>query len=170
MDYQLRKATLAEIPSIWDILQKAILRRKQDGSEQWQDGYPNQAVIREDIEKGAGYVLTDKNGTIIGYSAIIINDEPTYEHINGAWLTNDDFLVVHRIAIGEQYLGKGLAGTILGLVEKIALEKGIFSIKVDTNFDNTAMLKTLGKAGYIYCGEIMIRESGRKAFEKTLRK
>jgi hypothetical protein len=28
-----------------DILQQAIARRKADGSNQWQDGYPNPEVI-----------------------------------------------------------------------------------------------------------------------------
>jgi hypothetical protein len=40
MTYNFRKATTSEIPQIWDILQQAIARRKEeDGSNQWQDGY-----------------------------------------------------------------------------------------------------------------------------------
>jgi hypothetical protein len=41
ISYNFRKATPPEIPQIWDILQQAIIRRKNDGSNQWQDGYPN---------------------------------------------------------------------------------------------------------------------------------
>ena len=41
----LRKAAFSELPIIWDILQQAIEQRKQDGSEQWQDGYPNERGI-----------------------------------------------------------------------------------------------------------------------------
>jgi hypothetical protein len=70
MNYNFRKALLTELPQIWEILQQAILRRKQDGSEQWQDGYPNPGVIKKDIEKGAGYVLTDDD-RIVGYAAIL---------------------------------------------------------------------------------------------------
>ena len=77
MNYQFRKAKLTEIPLIWNILQKAILRRKEDGSNQWQDGYPNPEVIQKDIEKEAGFVLTEEE-KIIGYTAVMINDEPQY--------------------------------------------------------------------------------------------
>jgi len=56
IQYQFRKALIAEIPPIWEILQQAILRRKAEGSSQWQDGYPNPEVIKKDIEKGSGYV------------------------------------------------------------------------------------------------------------------
>jgi hypothetical protein len=42
MSHNFRKATPSEIPQIWDILRKSTARRKEDGSNQWQDGYPNQ--------------------------------------------------------------------------------------------------------------------------------
>lgn len=167
MNYYFRKATTPEIPQIWVIIQQAIVRRKNDGSQQWQDGYPNEDVIRTDIAKGIGYVLTDDD-TIAGYAAILFNDEPAYEHLNGAWLTNGGFAVVHRVAISNDYLGKGLAQKIFLFTEDLAIDNNIFSIKVDTNFDNIPMLKILEKLGYTYCGEVTFRGGIRKAFEKKL--
>ena len=169
MDYNFRKATAAEIPQIWSIIQQAILRRKLDGSRQWQDGYPNPEVLQQDVDNGVGYVLTHGD-TLIGYSAILINDEPAYAHLKGEWLTNGDFVVVHRMAISDSELGKGLAQKMLYFAEDIALENSIFSIKVDTNFDNAAMLRIFEKLGYTYCGEVTFRGSSRKAFEKKLSK
>lgn len=165
--YQFRKAILSDKESIWNIIELAIKRRKQDGSEQWQDGYPNLQVIENDINTEVGFVLTDEN-TIIGYCAVLINDEPEYEKIIGKWVTNTDFVVVHRIAISEKYLGQNLSCTLLEKVEEFTLNKGIFSIKVDTNFDNFAMLKIFKKLDFIYCGEVYFRGSARKAFEKVL--
>ncbi len=40
--------------------------------------------------------------------------------------------------------------------------------KVDTNFDNAAMLHILKKLGYTYCGEVYLAGGERKAFEKLL--
>lgn len=167
MNYLFRKATVNDIPQIWTIIQQAIVRRKNDGSQQWQDGYPNENVIRADISKGIGYVLTDDN-TIVGYAAILFNDEPAYEQLNGTWLTNEDFTVVHRVAISDDYLGKGLAQKIFLFTEDLAIDNNIFSIKVDTNFDNFPMLKILEKLEYTYCGEVTFRGGIRKAFEKKL--
>lgn len=137
MHYQFRKAIQSEIPEIWVILQQAIKRRKEDGSNQWQDGYPNPDVIQKDIEKDAGYVLTEGE-TIVGYCAVLINDEPQYEKIIGKWLSNDDYVVLHRVAISDGHLGKGLAKKLLGFIEEYARNKNIYSIKADTNFDNPA--------------------------------
>ena len=52
--------------------------------------------------------------------------------------------------------------------EEIALKNNIISIKVDTNFDNIAMLKIFEKLGYTYCGEVQLRAGIRKAFEKVI--
>ena len=167
MNYNFRKATLSEINPIWDILQQAIVRRKNDGSNQWQDGYPNLEVVQKDIEKESGYVLTEGE-TIIGYIAVLINDEPAYEKIEGEWLTNDDFVLFHRVAIAENYLGKGLAKMMINYIEDFALKNKIKSIKADTNFDNDAMLNIFEKIGYKYCGQVYLRGNPRRAFEKVL--
>jgi len=162
-----RKATSSDLSQIWAILQQAILRRKADGSEQWQDGYPNLVVIQNDIDKDAGFVLIDGN-TIIGYCAVLVNDEPAYAKIEGKWLTQGDFVVVHRLAVSEHYLGKGYAKKILEWIEEFAISINIYSIKADTNFDNHAMLKIFEKLGYTYCGEVYFRGCARKAYEKVL--
>jgi GNAT superfamily N-acetyltransferase len=167
MHHTLRKATSTEIPRIWEILQQAIFRRKQDGSDQWQNGYPNPDVVQSDIDTGVGYVFTDDDA-VIGYAAVLISDEPAYEAIEGKWLTDGDFLVVHRVAIADEYLGKGLSAVIFELIEKMALAQNIHSVKVDTNFDNIAMLKILERLGYTYCGQVYFNGSARRAFEKVL--
>lgn len=167
MNINFRKANTSDIPSIWTIIKQAIARRKADGSNQWQDGYPNEKSIQSDIEKEAGFVLTE-NEVVIGYCAILINDEPEYDNIEGQWLTNGDFVVFHRVAISEDHLGKGLAKKMFEFIEEFAIDNKINSIKVDTNFDNEAMLYLFEKLGYQYCGEVYFRGSARKAYEKVL--
>lgn len=165
--YTFRKATSEDKDTIWNLLQEAIKRRKEDGSNQWQDGYPNETIVENDIKNEFGYVLLDQE-KIIGYSAVIINNEPEYEKIIGKWITNHDFVVVHRIVIAQEYLGQGLSKIILKHIEDFALKNKINSIKVDTNFDNFAMMKVFDSLGYVYCGEVFFRGSPRRAYEKVL--
>ena len=162
-----RQATPDDSQEIWQILQQAILRRKNDGSRQWQDGYPNTGTVQSDIEHGIGYVLTE-NDAVAAYAAVIFNDEPAYEAIEGKWLSDADFNVVHRVAVSDEAAGKGFATEIFRRIEEYSRQNGVFSIKVDTNFDNTAMLRILEKLGYTYCGEVYFRGSARRAFEKIL--
>jgi GNAT superfamily N-acetyltransferase len=163
----LRKASLPEITQIWEILQQAIEQRKRDGSEQWQNGYPNEQTVHDDLTNGYGYVITD-NDIIIAYAAIIFGVEPAYTEIKGQWLTHGDYVVVHRVATSNSVKGQGVATKLFKLLEDLAIENNVFSIKVDTNFDNIPMLKLLERLDYSYCGEIFFGGASRKAFEKVL--
>src|SRR5690554_5638390 len=167
MNHLIRKAAFTDLSKIWQILQDAIARRKADGSNQWQDGYPSPETIESDIAKEAGYVL-EIDSQIAGYVAILINDEPEYNNLEGKWLTNDDFVVFHRLAVAKEFLGKGLAKELFLQIEKFEQDRGINSIKADDNFDNDAMLHLFKSMGYHYCVEVYFRGSPRRAYEKVL--
>ncbi|MBP0613084.1 GNAT family N-acetyltransferase [Chryseobacterium sp. cx-311] len=164
----LRKANQDDAPKIWDILSGAVQLRKEQGSAQWQDGYPNPQTIQNDIALEQGYVY-DSGNELIGYVAIILNTEPDYDDIEGQWQSDGDFYVIHRLAISGNYGGKGLATDLLKEIEAYAVKSKIFSIRADTNYDNAAMLKIFKNLNYVYCGEVNFRGSARKAFEKLLK-
>lgn len=163
----LRKAVFSELPVIWDILQQAIEQRRLSGSDQWQNGYPNEQVVHDDIINGYAYVLVD-NEIIIAYAAIIFGVEPAYEEIDGKWLSNGNYVVVHRVATADAVKGKGVATHLFKLIEDLCIQHKVYSIKVDTNFDNIPMLKILDKLNYTYCGEIFFGGSLRRAYEKII--
>lgn len=164
----LRKANFSDAEAIWEILQQAICQRKKDGSDQWQNGYPNEQTVHDDISNGYGYVLTDDK--IVAYAAIIFGIEPAYNDIKGQWLTHGDYLVVHRVATSDSVKGKGVATRLFKMLEDLSREHNVFSIKVDTNFDNEPMLRIMDKLNYHYCGEIFFNGANRKAYEKVLPK
>ena len=164
----LQKADSSHVPIIWNILQEAIEQRKQEGSRQWQDGYPNEQTVHEDIAKGYAYVLVDED-VVVAYVAIIFDGEPAYDSIDGKWLTYGDYAAVHRVATSNAAKGKGVATRLLQLLEPFCHERKVYSIKLDTNFDNPAMLKILNKLNYTYCGEIFFKGASRKAYEKVLK-
>ncbi len=164
----LRKAKYSELQIIWEIIQYAIEQRRHDGSDQWQQGYPNQATIQEDLNKGYAYVV-EESGIVLLYAAVILEEEPAYENIKGEWLTNGDYMVLHRVAASPLAKGKGIATQFFQMVEVLCIENDVYSIKVDTNFDNMPMLRILEKLGYTYCGEVFFRGAARRAYEKVLR-
>ncbi|HEY1099001.1 MAG TPA: GNAT family N-acetyltransferase [Myxococcota bacterium] len=169
MTTRLRRATVDDEAAIWAILRDAIERRRRDGSRQWQDGYPNPAVVAADVARGVGFVLVDADDVVVGYVACIVDDEPAYAQIDGAWLGGGSFLVFHRVAVASTQLGRGLAAALLAHVEQLARDVDVDSVRADTNFDNGAMLHLFAKCGYAYCGEISLRGSPRRAYEKRLR-
>ena len=166
-NYILRKAKNSDLQTIWKIIQQAIERRKSDGSDQWQNGYPNEDSIKTDIENGVGFVY-ENEGNIAAYAAIIFDIEPAYEIIEGKWKSAGKYAVVHRVAVSNEFAGKGIATKLFLEIENLVKSQDYFVIKVDTNFDNPPMLKILEKLKYEYCGKVYFRGSERKAFEKIL--
>lgn len=162
-----RQAQFEDLSLIWEIIEDAIERRKNDGSKQWQDGYPNIPTLKNDIQTHSGFVIELK-GSIVGYVALIVNEEPAYHKIEGKWLSNHEFIVFHRLAIATSVIGRGLGNTIMLYVENWAIENGIRSIRADTNFDNAIMLHLFQKNGFIRCGKVFFRGDERIAFEKML--
>ncbi|MGH2623040.1 MAG: GNAT family N-acetyltransferase [Sphingobacterium sp.] len=166
--FTFKRADLSEAETIWSIFQQAIEKRKLEGSDQWQDGYPNLQVIKNDIEKGVGYIALDGTNEIVGYLALIFELESAYEDIKDQWLQDIPYAVVHRIAVSQTKYYKGLASWMLQQTEPICREKSYRSLRADTNFDNIGMLRVFEKLGFIYCGEALVRGLPRKAFEKLL--
>lgn len=162
-----RTAHESDLSTIWEIITFAKEVRRREGSSQWQDGYPDIDTIRLDIVDRKGYLLLF-NDEVCGYMAVVLDGEPVYDDIEGCWLSNRPYTTVHRMAVSSQAKGKGLGYTMLLKAEEISLANSIYSIRVDTNYDNTAMLHIFEKLGYVYCGEVYYRGNPRKAFEKLL--
>ncbi len=166
-DLEFTLADQKDIDQIWSLMEGSIALRKEDGSTQWQDGYPNLTVLRSDIEKSWGYVLKSQD-KIWAYLAAHIGQEPAYDKIDGAWISQDDFYVIHRITADRKGAGKGLGRKIIESLEHLAKKQNISSVRMDTNHDNYSMLRILEKMGYTFCGTVYHRGEARKAFEKKL--
>lgn len=163
------RAVERDASGIINIIKQAQDYFKAQGINQWQDNYPDFEIVKNDIENKNGYVLL-KDNIIVGTVVVSFEGEKNYESIyNGKWLSNDEFAVIHRIAIDSKFKGLGLSLIIIKNIERICLNKGVHSIKIDTHKENISMQKMLLKNGFIYCGVIYLEnKSERVAFEKIL--
>ena len=87
---------------------------------------------------------------------------------DGSWLSEQPYVVVHRLAVANEMKQKGIASLFMQKVEELSRSQGIHSFKVDTNFDNFYMHRMLEKLGFSYCGEILYQRGSRMAYEKLL--
>ena len=103
-------------------------------------------------------------GNVVAYGAVVFDGEPAYDAIEGAWLTDGDYVVLHRMAVADGEKGRGVATEFMRRVEAMACGRGTGSMRVDTNFDNRYMLRMLGRLGFVYCGKVRYRSGERLAF------
>lgn len=164
-----RKSTEKDVKDIINIINEAKEFLKNNKVNQWQEGYPNEEVILDDIEKGYSYVLENK-GVLLGTMALSFDGESTYEKIyEGQWLYNGDYGVIHRIAVNRKINIKGIGTELIKRSEEICLKKGIRNIKIDTHEDNITMQKLLDKNKFKYCGVIYLEGNVKRiAFEKRI--
>lgn len=168
---KLRKSVIGDLEKIVSMVEQAKRYLREQGSSQWQDGYPNEETLRGDIDKDESYVVEDENGEVCATFVLSFRGEPTYSVIDGGeWLTPDDakYGVVHRIAIDDRVRGRGVGELIFREVEPIAVENNAKSIRVDTHRLNKPMQRISEKLEYQYCGIIYVRDGDRLAYEKIL--
>lgn len=141
--------------------QARTLMRETGNHTQWTGGYPSADVLLGDMTQGAGYVCVEA-GQIVGYFAFLHgpDPEPSYAVIDGQWLDDAPYGVIHRLASGR--MAKGIAAAAFGFAFSV-----IGNIRVDTHADNLPMRRFLEKSGFSYCGVIYLSDgSPRDAFQK----
>lgn len=166
---EFRRTVEADIDDIMKIIKQAQDYFKVQGINQWQNNYPNVETIRNDIAKGYSYVLVKENN-IVATAAVSFDGDKNYDYIyEGQWISDNEYAVIHRIAVDGSLKGLGLSSEIIKNVERLCLSKGVYSIKVDTHEENLSMQKLLKKNKFQYCGIIYLEDgSKRVAFERTL--
>lgn len=160
-----RKAQLEDLDLIEDIAKSAITFLKDQGIDQWNNGYPNKEVFLEDIKLERGFLLDD-----IAYVAIILDGDPNYLKINGAWHQDAKYAALHRTMVKSTMTNKGIGKRLFLSAEDHVKKMGYDYIRIDTHKDNLIMRHLLEKLDYKLCGTITLAYDGgkRQAYDKLL--
>ncbi|MDR0756342.1 MAG: GNAT family N-acetyltransferase [Tannerella sp.] len=152
-----------------NIVCQAQASLKARGIDQWQNGYPSDKIILQDIAEQHACVVTEGD-TVVAMASVVFNDEPAYDRImGGKWLSTGAFVVVHRMAVDDRFRQNGIASFIFEQVEEMCHRNGTVSFKVDTHRDNFPMRRFLEKHGFTCCGIIFLHDGNeRVAYEKLL--
>lgn len=155
----IRRANKEDIKFIMRIYEAAKKKMRADGNlHQWSDKYPDEETLINDIARNELYIAYDDEG-IYGVFMLSYSGEETYEEIQGAWLNDEPYAVIHRIAS----FGKGK--NLLEEAIDFAFEK-TNNIRIDTHEDNNIMRTLLKKLGFIYTGIIHLKNGDeRRAYQ-----
>ena len=160
----IRKAKPDDEDRIFEILDaaKAFMRSTGNTSQWDEEDYPGN-MIKGDIAKGYGHVV-EENGVVRAYLALIEGADPTYANIEGKWLNDAPYAVIHRVA------SDGKCHNILEAILEYAFSL-IDNVRIDTHEDNGPMRHKLEKNGFTYCGTIYVSDgTPRRAYQKIGKK
>lgn len=162
----IRHATGNDLPAICDIYCYARRQMALAGNpKQWGDDRPSLETIREDIRQKQSYVISG-SGHICGVFALITGADATYQMIeDGAWLNENPYGTIHRIAGNGRTCG--IFAAALSFCEDQLETIGIKDIRIDTHEDNRIMQHLLDKYGFAKCGCIYVEDrTPRIAYQK----
>lgn len=155
----IRRANKEDIKFIMPIYEAAKKKMRADGNlHQWSDKYPDEDTLLNDITRNELYIAYDDE-EIYGVFMLSYSGEGTYKEIQGAWLNDEPYAVIHRIA------SFGKEKNLLKDAINFAFEK-TNNIRIDTHEDNNIMRTLLKKLGFIYTGIIHLKNGDeRRAYQ-----
>ncbi len=161
--FKIQQADISRLDEIMAIYERARRFMAEHGNPtQWPSDYPPADMIVRDMEAGCMYVCMagGKVGAVFYYRK---GEEPDYARIwDGAWLNEEPYGVVHRIASAG--IVRGAASFCL----EWAFEQ-CGNVRIETHRDNTVMQNLLKKSGFVYCGIVYVRGGQeRRAYQKCM--
>jgi len=154
------KASMSDLDEIMSIFKDGQAFLKEKGIDQWQDGYPTIDIVKEDITNRRMHVVLDNDGICAVY--VLVGKDPTYKYIeDGSWMSDTDYVTIHRICVKGNKRNKGIAKYIVDDIKKYQKH-----IRIDTHKDNRVMQHFLRSNGFLYRGIIYLDNGkARNAFE-----
>lgn len=158
---QIRLTERGDLEEVLALYENARRFMAQNGNAgQWAGGYPQRALIEQDIALGRSYVC-EEAGRILATFVLALGDDPTYRVIEGAWKNDRPYGTLHRVASsGER---RGMTDSI---IQWAFAKTG--NLRGDTHAQNIPMQRAFERNGFEHCGTIWVEDgSPRIAYQKA---
>ena len=164
----IRKANCEDLKNIMKMYNSCVRGMIKNNIDQWDESYPSAENISNDLNSKTYYVA-ETNGEIVGGINIDQIQDKTYLDVN--WKdTSDSFLVVHRLAVKEDFWYKKIGKSLMQFAEKLVVKKNLKSIRLDTYSGNPKAMYFYKKMGYTLLEKIYLKPNKNEyyCFEKII--
>jgi ribosomal protein S18 acetylase RimI-like enzyme len=160
---------MSDLESIMNVYRSCVIGMIKIGVDQWDKSYPNAEIISSDL-KASTYYIAENEGDVIGGLNIDTIQDNSYLNVNWEDISNS-FLVVHRLAIKEEFWNQKIGKELMIFVESLILKKKLKSIRLDTYSGNPNAMIFYKKIGYKERGTVKLKPNKNKyyCFEKIIR-
>jgi ribosomal protein S18 acetylase RimI-like enzyme len=160
------KVISAELDSVMTLVNDAIQDMEKVGIYQWDEVYPDKAVLAADVAAEQLYCVKS-DGTLVGI--IALNEIQPSEYRNIHWDDIGHSLIIHRLCIKPSFQGKGLAKLMVQFAEEYAKEHGCSSIRLDAFTNNKKALGLYDSSHYYRRGIVRFRKGDFYCYEKAVK-
>ena len=163
---EISSARRSELAALVALKDACIARMRADGIEQWDEIYPDAAVIAADIEALTLHVLR-LDGAVVGCLTLDTRLDPMWSGMDWGPVSGV-VAAVHRVMVHPSRQGRGLAKQLMLYSEALARDKGWQAIRLDAFASNASALALYEGLGYRRTGTAMMRKGPFICFEKIL--
>ncbi len=156
----------SDLAALLALTAACIARMRADGIEQWDEVYPDAAVLARDLAAGALHVLREGDG-IIACVTLDTTHDPLWQGMDWS-AAGEPAAAVHRLMVHPSAQGRGLAKQLMAHAESLARAQGFRSIHLDCFTANPAALALYERLGYRRTGTARMRKGPFVCFEKLL--
>ena len=143
---ELIRATEQELDELLAFYQHVADHMEEKGLQQWHWGrYPNEEMIREDIEKGDLYYMR-VDDSLAAAVVLMVGQEPEYDGLT--WTCGIRPGIFHRLGVHPSMQGAGLGGLVLDDVLQILRRSGCDCVRCDTAEVNRHAIRLYEKLGF----------------------
>jgi RimJ/RimL family protein N-acetyltransferase len=166
--YLLTLATRADCDWIIQQINGCRQLMANHGSGQWQGKEPSVATINEDILQQRYFLLLENHQPCGG--AALMRHEPAYDSLlEGQWLNQEPYMVIHRFFIAPSFQGRHLSKVLLARLEHHIEDNQVRNVRLDTHALNQPMRGLLARLQYRQVGKAWLANAGeRLVYHKVL--
>lgn len=163
----IRHGKTEDVKSIMELIKEAVKDMDSKGILQWDEIYPSEDVIRQDIRNNSLYVFCDNEEIV--QAIIVLNEFYDKEYEDLSWdYNNGKHLIIHRLCVHPEYQGRGIALKLITFAENFAEDNNYQSIRLDAFIPNKRACEMYDRLGYIKRGIIKFRMGNFYCYEKGI--
>ena len=161
----IRRASPNDLSRIMRIFEDSIAAMQMAGIDQWDNLYPSEDHINDDVSLKAGVVAVAGEDT----AAYVATDECQPSEWRAArWGLRGRFLCVHRLVVAPTYHRRGIASSLMEHIELSGRTSGFEVIRLDAFSLNPAAVNLYRSRDYSEAGTVTSRKGPFVCFEKAL--
>lgn len=161
----IQRLNLAHIEQASCILQAVKDSMQTQGINQWDNEYPSQNTLMEDINKQQAFGLFSLD-QLLGY--VVLNEHQDQEYQDLDWNFSAHALVIHRLFIAPTAQGKGYSSRLLYFAESYAKAFEYDAIRLDAYSLNKTANTLYEKKKYSKVGQVNFRKGIFNCYEKQI--
>ncbi len=162
----IRQGVCSDCDAMMHVLRACTAAMQADGIAQWNESYPDLAIVAQDLQAGSVLVAVDAKALC---GMVTVDDEQPPEYAHVTWGQDGSRVaVIHRLAVAPERQGRGVGKLLMGCAEQRARDLGFEGIRLEAFAANPAAVGLYDALGYVRRGRIQFRGLDFICFERAL--